>query len=204
MAGTPLTATLTVNPLMGNLSAAYAVVAREDCSLATRFDFNVYSYESEWSVGMELWSTRRLAGLVAVDDEKKEVALPVRPPISSSFGIPDRSFQAKLEWRLDEADEAAKGVAASPDAAADAIPPPPILLPPTPPTQLTPPPPPVEATGEEKYQGVLKARLNQNLQIGLLWEGRIQSLLFSLGSAVDLHRLDQPFRTLGLEIQFSS
>lgn len=224
-AGTPLTATLTINPLMGNLSAAYAVVAREDCSLATRFDFNVYSYESEWSVGMELWSTRRLAGLVAMDAEReagrdardgavdwngswngsggKAPAVPITPPpiaassSPSSFGIPERSFQAKLEWRLDDPvpppdTVALSTVPSNPNdpfvAAADNTP-----------TDEVP-----AKTGEEKYQGVLKARLDQNLKIGLLWEGRIKSLLFSLGSAVDLHRLDQPFRTLGLEIQFSS
>ncbi|CAK7222114.1 Mitochondrial distribution and morphology protein 10 [Sporothrix curviconia] len=201
--GTPLTATLTVNPLMGNLSAAYAVVAREDCSLATRFDFNVYSYESEWSVGMELWSTRRLAGLVAVDGESvaeengtvPAVASPAPPPapsIAKSFGIPERSFQAKLEWRLDDPVVQSSDPTVSPTASAPTLPPTPPLVPDEAPS------------GEEKYQGVLKARLDQNLKIGLLWEGRIKSLLFSLGSAIDLHRPDQPFRTLGLEIQFSS
>ncbi|CAK7242644.1 MAG: Mitochondrial distribution and morphology protein 10 [Sporothrix thermara] len=224
--GTPLTATLTVNPLMGNLSAAYAVVAREDCSLATRFDFNVYSYESEWSVGMELWSTRRLAGLVAVDGEEEAggtgaapavapsasplasepsalqpasqpSASPPPPPIAQSFGIPERSFQAKLEWRLDEPTTKSddEDAAASPKQ----------TTPSTSTPQSLPPLVPEETpSGEEKYQGVLKARLDQNLKIGLLWEGRIKSLLFSLGSAIDLHRPDQPFRTLGLEIQFSS
>ncbi|CAK7564066.1 MAG: Mitochondrial distribution and morphology protein 10 [Sporothrix epigloea] len=196
--GTPLTATLTVNPLMGNLSAAYAVVAREDCSLATRFDFNVYSYESEWSVGMELWSTRRLAGLVAVDAE--ETSRPVPPPAPATppqlpsvvkyFGIPERSMKAKLEWRLDDPEAASESTAVA--SIASSKPPLPPLVP-----KGAPP-------GEKKYQGVLKARLDQNLKIGLLWEGRLQSLLFSLGSAVDLQRLDQPFRTLGLEIQFSS
>ncbi|KJR89325.1 mitochondrial protein [Sporothrix schenckii 1099-18] len=193
VAGTPLTATLTINPLMGNLSAAYAVVAREDCSLATRFDFNVYSYESEWSVGMELWSTRRLAGLVAVDDAAATSPSSLTAPRTSTFGIPERSFQAKMEWRLDDTVLSTPAASLpSPETSPEGSPPPP------------PPPLPLPRSSEEKYQGVLKARLNQNLQIGLLWEGRIQSLLFSLGSAIDLHRLDQPFRTLGLEIQFSS
>ncbi|KAK4448947.1 hypothetical protein QBC34DRAFT_406391 [Podospora aff. communis PSN243] len=57
---------------------------------------------------------------------------------------------------------------------------------------------------KEKYLGVFKARLHQNLRIGLLWEGRVKSLIFSLGSGVDLHRLDEPFRNLGLEVQYSS
>ena len=57
---------------------------------------------------------------------------------------------------------------------------------------------------EEDYQGVIKLRLGQNSRIGVLWEGRMKSLLYSIGSGIDLQRPDQPFRTLGLEIQYSS
>jgi len=162
--GTPLTATMTINPLMGNISTSYAVLAREYCSLATKLDFNVYSYESDWAIGMELWSKRKLAGLVG---GRELEALPT--PEASQWK--ERSFQAKLEWRQDEPE----------------------------PTR-----PPPSGPIDEGYQGVLKARLDQNLKIGLLWEGRVKSLLFSLGTGVDLHKLDQPFRSLGLEIQFSS
>ncbi|EFW99830.1 mitochondrial protein [Grosmannia clavigera kw1407] len=247
--GTPLTATMTINPLMGNISASYAVVAREYCSLATKFDFNVYSYESEWAVGMELWSKRRLAGLVADDldvesDSQRERGVAVASSSStgtaaiytgaatstaaapttaiapiktapftkapfktapstaatgSSSGkeaspnqtpnpalpvFPERSFQAKLEWRLDDPAVESPGVAATVAKHDDK--------------------PLGRKSADDEYQGVLKARLDQNLKIGLLWEGRIQSLLFSLGSVVDLNKLDQPFRTLGLQIQFSS
>jgi len=144
--GTPLSATLTLNPLMGNIAASYAVVAGKHCSLATRMEFNIFSYESAWAVGMELW--------------RKPFA---RPLEEEGF---KRSFQAKLEWRLDE-----------------------------------PEPPKAKTEGEqEEYAGVLKTRLDQNMRIGLLWEGRVKSLLFSLGSGIDLRKLDKPFRTLGLEI----
>jgi distribution and morphology protein 10 len=53
--GLPYTMTLTVNPLMGNLSSSYAVKAGKDLALCTRFDFNVYSYESDVTIGLELW-----------------------------------------------------------------------------------------------------------------------------------------------------
>lgn len=172
--GTPLSASLTVNPLMGNVAASYAVVAGRHCSLATRMEFNVFSYESAWAVGMELWRRplRRVGG--GGDRPGGEYR--------------ERSFRAKMEWRLDE----------------------PELVPPP---QLPPPPPPSEpdrvlavhkGNGGEEYAGVLKARLDQNWRIGILWEGRVKSLLFSLGSGIDLRKLDKPFRTLGLEIQFSS
>ncbi|KAK7416555.1 Mitochondrial distribution and morphology protein 10 [Neonectria punicea] len=165
--GTPLSATLTLNPLMGNISASYAVVAGKHCSLATRMEFNMFSYESAWAVGMELW---RKPFVRPVVEEEEEMVQPSGPK--------ERSFEAKLEWRLD-APEPVKE--------------------PTPPKPTEP-----EIPGEERYAGVLKTRLDQNLRIGFLWEGRVKSLLFSLGSGIDLRKLDKPFRTLGLEIQFSS
>jgi distribution and morphology protein 10 len=172
--GTPLTATLTINPLMGNISATYAVLAREKCSLATMMDFNVYSYESDWKIGLEIWSKRRSGGfLVGADPggstetasaEGKDLAPKRRP----------RSFQAKMEWRLDDPEPTESNTGA-------------------------------DNTGQQGEQlGVLKARLNQQGRIGLLWEGRIKSLLFSLGAGIDLRRLDQSFQTVGLNIQYSS
>ena len=171
--GTPLSATLTLNPLMGNIAASYAVVAGPHCSLATRMEFNVFSYESAWAVGMELW--RKPLQRLSLPDNSTKAWKQYR----------ERSFQAKLEWRLDEPE-----------------------LPP-PPKQPAPEPEKILAVSKRKpqaenYAGVLKARLDQNLRIGVLWEGRVKSLLFSLGSGIDLKKLDKPFRTLGLEIQFSS
>lgn len=142
--GIPLTATLTLNPLMGNISTTYAVKAGRDLSLCSKFDFNVYSYESDFMVGCELWRMKTKV------PEKKE-----------------RSMAAKLAWKLDEIIE---------------------------PTKPEP----------EEVAGVLKARIDQNFKIGLLWEGRIKELMFTLGSSIDMKRRDQPFRALGLEIQYSS
>ncbi|KAI1188340.1 hypothetical protein F5B17DRAFT_275439 [Nemania serpens] len=203
--GTPLTATMTVNPLMGTLSWTYAVMAGRHCSLGTKMDFNVYSYESSWSVGMELWR-KKGAWVVEADFDGDAMKIPnvLTDP------LPQRSFQAKMEWRMD-----------------DPLPlldPPDIL--PVPAPQVASEPTMKQRTfrakldwrqnhegegegegadeGEDPYSGVLKARLNHHWRMGLLWEGRIKSLLFSLGSGIDLRRPDAPFRTLGLEVQFSS
>lgn len=142
--GIPLSATLTLNPLMGNLSTTYAVKAGRNLALCSRFDFNVYSYESDLVLGCEIWR--------------------MRPRITRKI---ERSMVAKLEWRLDDAME-----------------------------------PPVPEP--EEVAGVLKARVDQNWKIGLLWEGRIKELMFTLGSSIDMKRRDQPFRALGLELQYSS
>lgn len=142
--GIPLTATLTVNPLMGNLSTTYAVKAGKNLALCSKFDFNVYSYESGMAVGWELWRMR------AKVEKKRE-----------------RSMEAKLAWTLDEVKE---------------------------PTVPVP----------EEVAGVFKARVDQDWKIRLLWEGKIKELMFTLGSSIDMKRRDQPFRTVGLELQYSS
>lgn len=142
--GIPLTATLTLNPLMGNLSCTYAVKAGKNLSLCSRFGFNAYSYESDLMLGCELWRMKA----------KREKRF-------------ERSMAAKLAWRLDNPEEAS-------------------------------------APEPEQVAGVLKARVDQDWKIGLLWEGRIKELLFTLGSSIDMKRRDQPFRALGLELQYSS
>ncbi|KAI1497787.1 hypothetical protein F5X99DRAFT_355122 [Biscogniauxia marginata] len=199
--GTPLTATMTINPLMGNISWTYAVMAGSYCSLATKLDFNVYSYESDWTVGMELW---RKKGAWTIDNEQ-ELPSAVPPPIRS-----ERSFQAKMEWRLDDP-------LPGPLPGLDSAP----AIPPLSDEKVEPEKKERSfqakmgwkmddtdgndvVAEEEQYSGVLKARLDQNWRLGLLWEGRVKSLLFSLGSGIDLRRLESPFRTLGLEVQFSS
>lgn len=57
--GFPYTMALTLNPLMGNLSSSYAVKAGPNLALCSRFDFNVYSYESDVTIGLELWRRRQ-------------------------------------------------------------------------------------------------------------------------------------------------
>ena len=57
--GFPYTMTLTLNPLMGNLSSSYAVKAGPSVGLCSQFDFNFYSYESDFRMGCELWKIRR-------------------------------------------------------------------------------------------------------------------------------------------------
>lgn len=132
--GFPYTMTLTLNPLMGNLSSTYAVKASPSLALCSRFDFNVYSYESDLQLGMELWRRRR-----------------------KNNG---------LDWVY---------------------------------TKLG-----TKRKEDEDVAGVLKARVNQDWCIGVLWEGRLKDLLYSCGVTLDFKRRDSPFRVVGLELQYSS
>lgn len=51
----PTTITALFNPMLGHMSSAYSARVSRDLSLSSRFDFNVYSYESEWTMGAEWW-----------------------------------------------------------------------------------------------------------------------------------------------------
>lgn len=263
-AGTPLTAALTFN-LLGHFSATYAVMAGRGCTLASQFGFNVYSYESDWAVGVELWrggGGRRRAGDTTVPSGSDVAEAATAPGVVGNQDVADpadtprreaeavlaaragldhevdpslaeamhareasnnsiktaaaastttilpaakhptkqRSFQAKLEWRLDS-DDNKNAPAETYDPSTGA--------------KLT-------TTGElgglssfedgvwpddgdeDSPAGVVKCRCDQHMRVGLMYEGRYKSLLFSLGTDVDLRRLDAPFQGVGLAVQFSS
>ena len=64
----PTTITALFNPMMGHVSAAYAAKVSRDLSLCSRFDFNVYSYDSEWTMGAEWWMRRALSQPISEGD----------------------------------------------------------------------------------------------------------------------------------------
>ncbi|ORY06304.1 hypothetical protein K493DRAFT_252024 [Basidiobolus meristosporus CBS 931.73] len=49
----PFIATVICNPMMGHLTGGYTQAVSEDLTLCSRYDFNVYSYESDLAVGAE-------------------------------------------------------------------------------------------------------------------------------------------------------
>lgn len=55
----PYTMTLTATPLTGSLASTYSVRPTPYLALSSRFDFNVYSWESNYVLGLELWRRKR-------------------------------------------------------------------------------------------------------------------------------------------------
>ncbi|CCG80777.1 Mitochondrial distribution and morphology protein 10 [Taphrina deformans PYCC 5710] len=53
--GHPRTMTLTVNPLVGHLSSTYTMKIAGLATLCSRLDFNIFSYESDLTLGGEVW-----------------------------------------------------------------------------------------------------------------------------------------------------
>lgn len=130
--------TLTLNPLMGNLSSTYSVRASRRLALSSRLDFNFYSYESSLRLGGELWRLRTPA----------VAAVPTTKSKSS--------------------------------------------------TDLT------DLTDDDNIAGVLKARVDRNGEMALLWEGRIKELVYGCGVTVDFRRGEDMVRGLGVEVCYSS
>ena len=55
----PYTMTLTATPLTGSLASTYSVQPTPYLALSSRFDFNVYSWESNYVLGVEVWRRKR-------------------------------------------------------------------------------------------------------------------------------------------------
>jgi distribution and morphology protein 10 len=51
--------TLTLTPLTGSISTTYSVRPTPNLALSSRFDFNIYSWESRYVLGGELWRSTR-------------------------------------------------------------------------------------------------------------------------------------------------
>ncbi|CAK5275751.1 unnamed protein product [Mycena citricolor] len=127
----PTTITALFNPMLGHISSAYSSRVSRDLSLASRFDFNVYSYESEWTMGAEWWMRSRADA--------------------------------------DSEDES-----------------------------------PLTSRESGQVRGVLKARASTNRDVALLWEGRVQQTLVSVGVVSDLSNSAKPIKAIGLELSYFS
>ncbi|KIM90998.1 hypothetical protein PILCRDRAFT_811512 [Piloderma croceum F 1598] len=134
----PTTITALFNPMMGHMSGAYAARVSRDLALCSRFDFNVYSYESEWTMGAEYWMRRTPSKFSSGDDESSSIQ------------------------------------------------------------------PPTIANSWEDVHGVVKARASTNSDVSLMWEGRLRSMLVSLGIVSDLSSRSKPIKAIGLELSYFS
>lgn len=166
--------TLTLNPLMGNLSSTYSVVvASRALTLSSCFDFNFYSYESELKLGLELWRKRRRSSATRSSAGAAAAAAPALSsnsnpnpnPNSVLFPNPVPDPEPKTEAKAD---------------------------------------PEEDTNADATTSGVLKARLDHRGAVALLWEGRAKDLLYGCGVVIDARRGEGMVRSVGIEISYSS
>lgn len=195
----PTVITATLNPMMGHLSTAYAARMARDVVVCSRFDFNVYSYESEWTMGAEYWLRKSGGGggVESVEASDADVPAPMnRIGSTSSIGglrghdeTRQARFQEEHAMSLREASEAVSQVDGNTGDGGTSV----FGLLRDPPA-LAPSAPSPRATCANStlahllspITGVLKARISSTSDIRLLWQGRLSHCLVSLGVKADL------------------
>ncbi|KAF9964917.1 Mitochondrial distribution and morphology protein 10 [Mortierella alpina] len=157
----PITITQTLNPIMGHVSSSYAAQVHPDLGLCSRFDFNLYSYDSELTAGVEWWIRERKGSAARSEQESAS------DPFPKTTGVPD----------------IATSTVSTSNAAGQ------------------------DLEERQPIVGVIKARLGVQSGLAIMWEGRFNKLLFSLGFVGHVfspHAHAPIVKTVGLEIQYFS
>jgi distribution and morphology protein 10 len=144
---------------MGHVSSSYAAQVHPDLGLCSRFDFNLYSYDSELTAGVEWWIRERKSASSSSSSSSNN-----EHPFPKTIGVPDMP-------------ETGSAAAIS-----------------------------SEMTGQP-IVGVIKARLGVQSGLAIMWEGRFNKLLFSLGFVGHIfspHAQTPIVKSVGLEIQYFS
>jgi distribution and morphology protein 10 len=218
----PTTITATLNPMMGHLSTAYAARMTRDIVACSRFDFNVYSYDSDLTLGAEYWIHSKAASASSIqqDAEGKTDEAIKQNRISEApiVHAPDRQLQARVDPGLSLRDNtSAPSLIARRDEPKwslrqdsdedftfniDT-------------TAFPKDAPPIQEQASSSVKtngdrgsvlGVIKGRLSTSGNVALLWESRLRNCLVSFGIKGDLSSNQgtglarKPLRGVGLDI----
>ncbi|AEY96646.1 FAEL335Cp [Eremothecium gossypii FDAG1] len=80
--GKPITLTLSLNPLFGHISSSYSVKFSPGTTFCSKYDFNVYSIESNLSFGCEFWKSSAAAHKQATNEEETSIEVATETPVS--------------------------------------------------------------------------------------------------------------------------
>ncbi|KAF9087862.1 Mitochondrial distribution and morphology protein 10 [Mortierella sp. GBA35] len=158
----PITITQTLNPIMGHVSSSYAAQVHPDLGLCSRFDFNLYSYDSELTAGVEWWIRKRKGSNSSSTSNEQTTS----DPFPKTIGVPDLAETGSLTSSSSS-----------------------------------------ESASTQPIVGVIKARLGVQSGLAIMWEGRFNKLLFSLGfvgHVISPHAQAPIVKSVGLEIQYFS
>ena len=97
----PYTLTLTLTPLTGSLASTYSVKPTPDLALSSRFEFNVYSWESEYVLGAEIWRRRRRRPVASENATSDPVAW-ARRKAEHWLSDAERALRLEQQEREDE------------------------------------------------------------------------------------------------------
>lgn len=176
--GKPLTLTLSWNPLFGHVSSTYSVKTSSGTTFCSKYDFNLYSIESNLSFGCEFWT--RGKDYQREKSEENEYDVPI---LNSSGSLKDLSFDS-----YSKAPEIAMYYHLSPPPDTDSLP--------LGDTNIKVPVPPKDVTERkpilERFESSLDTnnftsvwKLSTSLRdksLRVLWEGKYKGFLVSAGT----------------------
>ena len=171
----PYTLTVTLSPLVGTLSTTYSLLATSRLALSSRFDFNVYSYESEFVVGAEMWrpeGSSNTSRLGSAGDGEKQVGKERYGGIGGKEGD---AVREELKWAVEKASQ--WDISPPPSSSSSSSPPSSSSSPPSSSSSSSISP----TTPEPAETGVLKLRASTSGGVRLLWISRFSSILYSVG-----------------------
>jgi distribution and morphology protein 10 len=202
----PTTITATLNPMMGHLSTAYAARMTRDIVACSRFDFNVYSYDSDFTLGAEYWlhssppNSNALGEEAAVKKAKNsfEEDEKTKPPSTTGATAADRQLQAREDsglsvregspgshvtskreekiWSLRDEGVEVEGSNNALHSIDNGV---------SPSQEVATAAPTLLHSATSTF-GVIKGRLSTSGNVALLWEGRLRNCLVSFGIKADL------------------
>ncbi|CAG8520375.1 5496_t:CDS:2, partial [Racocetra fulgida] len=94
-AQSPLTVTYIFNPFMGHMSAAFAAQVSEDLALCPRYEFNIYSYESDLTIGAEWWQREDIDDVKTVSNESPKLKGDIQGVVKATISTEKRMNNEK-------------------------------------------------------------------------------------------------------------
>lgn len=180
----PYTTTLTFTPLSGSLCATYSVRAGKRVSLSSQYDFNFFSYESGVILGAEVWRSYRdtRSGRSTLDSNDDGVA------DNDNGGGPTTSTETINANATNPGEQSSRAAVVSPPEASR----PGIHISshpyPEPDPDSTTVTTPESSTpiDPDAIKSVIKARIDQDFRLRLLYESRFKEIIFTIGANLDL------------------
>jgi mitochondrial distribution and morphology protein 10 len=69
----PISITYTLNPIVGHMSTSYVAQVSDELVLCSRFEFSIYSYESDLALGFEWRSRHNMVTQMKLEEDTKSV-----------------------------------------------------------------------------------------------------------------------------------
>lgn len=177
--GKPLTMTVACNPILGQLSSTYTVKTSVASTFSSKYDFNLYSYASNLSLGFELYNYSKKASPYNNEIVNSSSDLLIIPHNSQSVSLSPNNSSSYSSTIINPTNGQKETVMSAFQ----------------------------HLVKESDFSSVIKLSTSLNdKMVKLLWEGRCKDFLVSAGTKLSLNPItNQPeFNKVGISFSYAS